>query len=81
MDFPAQIDHPEIRYFPILVVISRLSFERRFYDFILGIGGLFLELVNYGLVPGTGGFLFEIRLILKWKQMSLCCLFHSFHSF
>jgi hypothetical protein len=44
--------HPEIRYFSILVVISRLFYGRGFYDLISGISGLFLELVTYGLVPG-----------------------------
>ena len=53
--------HPEIRYFSILVVISRLFYGRGFYDLISGISGLFLELVTYGLVPGTGGCLFKIR--------------------
>lgn len=60
-DCPAQMTHPEIRYFPILVVIPRLFYGRGFYDLISGIYGLFLELVAYSLVPETGGFLCEIR--------------------
>jgi hypothetical protein len=31
------------------------------YDLISGMHGLFLELVTYGLVPGNGGFSFEVR--------------------
>lgn len=43
------------------MAISRLFFGREFSGLVPGIYGLFLELVTYGLVPGTGGFLFEIR--------------------
>lgn len=32
-----------------------------FYDLVPGIYGLFLELVTYGLAPGTGVFLFKIK--------------------
>lgn len=32
-----------------------------FYDLISGIYGLFLKLVTYGLVPGTGDFPSEAR--------------------
>jgi hypothetical protein len=46
--------HPEMRYFPILVIIPRLSYGRRLYDLTFGFSGLYLELVPYGL-------LFEIR--------------------
>jgi hypothetical protein len=42
--------HPEIRYFSIFVVIPRLFFERGFYDLVCGFYGLFLELVQYGLL-------------------------------
>lgn len=53
--------YPKIRRFPILVVISRVLFGRGFYAFVPGIYGLFLEVLTYGLVPGTGDIPFETR--------------------
>jgi hypothetical protein len=46
-----QIGHPERRYFPILVVISRLFFGWGGVEFIV----FFLELLTYDLLPGTDG--------------------------
>ena len=46
--------HPDIRYFPIFLVVTRLFFGREFYDLGSGCYGLFLELVSYDLVPEAG---------------------------
>jgi hypothetical protein len=40
-----QMDHSEIKYFPIFVVIPRLFSGRKFYDLVLDFM-LFLDLVS-----------------------------------
>jgi hypothetical protein len=60
----------EIRYFPILVVMPRLSFGRRFSEFFLVFYHLFLELV----VPCL---LFKTGLVLKSRQIGLVSAFQS----
>lgn len=45
-----------------------------FYDLVPAIYGLLLELVTYGLAPGTDDFLFEIRPGPKMQTNGGFCL-------